>query len=191
MKKYLWLVGIVTVLLVASLLVESFALLESSGSGSSDFSVGRWEISLNNYDVTVVNELSLNDLVYESNPNIEGTYFAPGGKASYEIVIDPKETEVAIRYDISIDLSALEENPNITFEVTEVSSGTITNNGLIYSGIISLDDISEGDKLSLKMSIVWEDEEEYDEADTLLMQKLSTLKIPISIKFIQYAGEVL
>ena len=191
MRRFLWVVIAAIMLLGASLFVETFALFESSGEGLASLSIGKWNINLNNLDVTEVNELTLNDLVYEENDNVEGTYFAPGSRASYEIVIDPLDTDVAIRYDISIDLSGLENNPNITFEVTEVSSGTITNNGLTYSGVISLQAIQEEEVVSMKMSIVWIDDENYDEADTLLMERLSALKIPISIKFTQYLGEVL
>ena len=192
MNKWLWLLfGLVALFLVYQV-VDTYGLLESDAAGRTELNIGRWEIAINNLDVSEVTTLSFTDLVYEANANVEDGYFAPGSKGSYEIVIDPKDTDVAIRYDISINLDVLEGHTNIKFEVTNSNLALVSSNdGLTYSGVITLAEIQNGDKKNLTISLMWENDENYNEFDSELAKIDATLSFPLEIKFTQYNGEPL
>ena len=190
MKKKLWMFFFFLALITTYLIVDTYALLESKGSGSFDVPVGQWHITLNDINILETNEISLSDLVYAPNANVEPGYFAPGVSASYEIVIDPSGTDVAIRYDLAIDPSAVSTHPNVIFKA---SSDTITSSdgGLTYSGFISLEEIEDGDLITIQIIFNWEQISAYDQLDSTLMGEDATLAIPITIAFSQYAGEPL
>jgi len=190
MKKNLWIFFFFLVLVATYLIIDTYALLESNAGGTLEVPVGKWEITLNGIDILETKEISFSDLSYVENPYVEDGYFAPGVSATYEIVVDPHETDVAIRYDIAVDVSAVESHPNILFVA---SSDTITPNedGLSYSGIISLDDIKSGNLIKINIIFNWSNIESYNELDSTLMVDGAELSIPLTIKFSQYTGEAL
>ena len=60
----------------------------------------------------------------------------------------------------------------------------------IYSGILSLEDITNNSQIILRLTINWNNDIGYDSTDTELGIKLdSKLEVPIKINVEQYLGE--
>ena len=189
MRKYLWLIFFIFFCVSGFYIYHSYSLLETNTQGEKAIEIGKWNIYINNVDVTKTHEISFTDLDYEKNENIEEHFFAPGGKASYDIVIDPKDTDVSIEYVVEVDKSVLEGHDNIIFQMENVDENTVLDfKDNVYKDVISLSDIKQGKKIHLKIILWWYHDEQYNEQDNLLLSKLPQLSIPFSIHFSQYQG---
>jgi len=191
MKKFLYVTFLFLLFTVVYEVVDTYGLLQSGGAGEIPLEIGKWYITINDIDATVEREITASDLVYVGNTHIESGYFAPGGSASYDIVIDPKNTDVAIRYDITVDMSDIAGHPNITFDASSDVVTNIGGGGAVYSGVIPLSSIEEGDLTTITTSLIWTNNSNYDVIDNELNGVSETLSIKISIKFSQYLGEAL
>ena len=167
---------------------NTYGLLESDATANVKPAIGKWNITLNEINITVEKSLTIDDFIYADNENVEEGYFAPGSEASYEIIIDPKDTDVSIRYDISMDLLDLTIHPNINFELY-ADNVKVDNIGGTYSGVILLEDIKNKETVTLTISLVWENDDDYNEFDSFLIGDDISFDIPITIKFSQYLGE--
>ena len=183
------------ILIVASVYVikESYAVFETLGSGTADFSIGRWVINLNNIDISSGQTLSfsINSFNYSDSSHIANGVIAPGRSGYFELVLDPSGTDVAIRYDIVLDMEQ-EYEDNITYYVTTTDGTTIQTGPNTYSGIIDLDSIDDGDTATLRIVVEWVDNASYNESDTLLgLANNPSISIPAEITVVQYLGESL
>jgi len=189
MKKLLAFAFLIALVLMALELGRTFGLLETRSAGTTDTQIGRWNIKLNDIDIILNNTLTADDLIYSPNPNVEPGYFAPGVSASYQILIDPSNTDVAVRYDIKMDMSSIAEHSNIQFEVSGDVVRRITPEGVIYTGIIPLNAVQQGQTRLINTYLVWDNDEDFDELDNRFGEIGSILEIKISITFSQYLGE--
>jgi len=185
MKKFLYATFLFALLFLVYKFIDTYGLLESRGEGIVDTPIGKWEIAINDIDITQTRRISLTDFVIDDNPNLEPGFFAPGSKATYDIIIDPRNTDVSIRYDIIVDAKSIADFPQISFLVEGDVVMTEENGMLVASGIIPLSDIQAGIKKNIKTSLIWESKEEYSELDN----SISKILISFAIRFTQYAGE--
>lgn len=188
MKKRLLILFFFVVAIVSLLIADAYGLLERNAEAELAPEIGKWNITLNGVNVSETKEITVSDLIYEDNPNVEDGYLAPGTMASYKIVIDPNDTDVAIRYDISIDQSSIEEHSNIVFEVTDENGVKLQSDGQVFTGVMSLADITANKTKELNLSLVWEHDEDLNEVDSKLIGELN-LDMIITINFSQYTGE--
>lgn len=188
MKNTILLVFFILLALTLFYFVDTYGLLESNGTANVEQTIGKWKITLNGVDITLNNTLTVEDLIYAENENVEPGYFAPGTEASYEIEVDPSNTDVSIRYDINMDLTELKDHPNIFFSVKTGEIEIADNNGT-YTGVIPLSAIQSGEKLKISITLIWENNEDYNEFDNTLIGSGKFFTIPITIKFLQYLGE--
>lgn len=190
MKKLLTFGAFVFLVFTIGAMLGTYGLLQSGGTGKTDFGVGKWNITVNDLDIIARKTITADDLVYFGNANVEPGHFAPGVSTGYEIVIDAHNTDVAIRYDITIDAPQLEEHENIELLVTGDVVRKDTVEGIIYSGIIPLSAIRAGQKTTIHTGLTWIEDDRYDELDSRLIGG-EPLQIKIEIKFTQYLGEEL
>jgi len=189
MKKTLWTIFIFVLLVSTYVMVDTYGLLESRATADIDKSIGKWKISINGFDVLETEELTFKDLSYQQNSNVENGFFAPGSVGSYEIEIDPTGTDVAVRYDIVMDLASVELHPNIIFSVSGLPMHKLEDGKIGYSNYIPLTLVKSGTSINLSIVISWINDDNYNELDSTLMCIDSELSIPMSINFSQYVGE--
>ena len=183
MKKRLLLFVLLAFAITLSMIANTFALFETNGGADAEFEVGKWKIKINDSDVSLAQTITLNDFVYSETTHTDDGYFAPGRSASFDIVIDTSESDVSVTYNLDIDDSILEEHPNIAFSVLNINTNEelTTNN---YSGVSYLSDTNR--VVTLRLSLNWTDDEDYDENDTALIGE--ELSFNITAHFEQYTG---
>lgn len=186
MKKLLVIIGCLFLGFTIFELTSSLAVFETKVDADNDLKVARWHIFVNDYDLGVNNKFYVDNITYTNNEGVSEGKFAPGVTGEFILEIDPKDTEVAIFYEFSIRM--LEDYPQIKLISVEGLDGTIlTKNGDIYSNIITLDDIKDGKTNKIKVTFIWEDNEENNESDSALgLDGTGVIEFPISIKFTQY-----
>lgn len=193
--KVLFLVlGIIVILFLACKIVETYALFYSEAEARVSQNLGDWTIKVNDKDVSngIVEQFTVEQLELETDENVKEGKIAPGLNGTFTITIDPTDTDVSVRYDITFDTSHLKAENMKLAKVEKVDS----DNQLIeisentYTGIISLSDIKQGRKDKIKVTLNWENIDENDLDDTELGKiKDNKINIPILVTITQYLGE--
>ena len=183
MKRRIWLFSLFTLVLFSLIVIETYGLFETNAIGVTDFSVGKWIIKVNNEDISLSEEITLDDFEYEYNAHIEEGYFAPGSVGTLELEIDASLSDVALEYTIDFDTSALDDYPNISLTITdEANNQTVSGS---YTGTIYVTDNNR--VIDLLLSLEWENLSQYDESDTELIG--SDAVIGMSVNFSQLLDE--
>lgn len=124
------------------------------------------------------------------NSHVKADKLAPGLSGSFEILINPEDTNVSIKYDITLNEQELgDTNLKIkSIEEIENNKQLIKTGENTYTGIISLNDINNGVKHKIRVEIEWVDNEENSKNDTEIGMN-HKLEIPIIFHATQYLGE--
>lgn len=134
----------------------------------------------------------MNTLKISESQYIKENKIAPGMKGTFEINIEPQDTQVSIRYDIAIDSSKLSSKSIKLESVAEKNSNNtiIRTSENTYTGIIPLEKINQDYSDIIEIVFMWENDEENNEEDTKIgVVENSNLEIPIVVTFSQYFGE--
>lgn len=179
MKKKMIKFAIFTFLITILTITTSYGLYETNGKGDANFEVGKWEILLNSKDISIEKEITLNSFKYNNIDHIEEGYFAPGSKGELEIIIDATNISTACVYSINIDKSDLVDYPNLKFKIiNEVSNIELEDT---YEGEIQLND--ENKKISFKLTIEWENDDDFDTNDIKVIE--NNIKLLMNMHFTQ------
>ena len=184
MKKRLWIIAFIVLLITCISITGTYALFEADASAEQEFDIGRWVIKVNNNDISLAHTITLNDFTYSTSTHTQNGYFAPGRSASFDVVVDASDTDVAVEYSFDIDDSALDDHPNISFNIVNTDTNESIS-GTTYSGIIGLN--SQNRTVTLSITLVWSNNSQYDENDTDLIGE--ELEFLINANFKQYLGE--
>lgn len=193
-KIILILLTIIMLIISIQMIRTTYAVFQSELSGVASKKIGKWEIIVNDTAISsgIEESFLVDEFEIEESNYVEENKIAPGLECSFEIKIDPSDTDVSIKYAISLDTSIIENYAINILDVTEVE----TNNELIqiepntYVGVIPLQKIKNGEDNTIKITFEWENNEDYNEVDTAIgTKKNSKLQIPITVIVTQYLGE--
>ncbi|MDO4341780.1 MAG: hypothetical protein Q4C44_03440 [bacterium] len=193
-KRLLWATAIffvfITIIIITN---ESYALLETISNGNAEVNTGGWTIKLNEKNISsgVTEKFTLNNITYNNtNPNIDEKYIAPGKSGYFDIILDPTGTEVAISYEIKVNLEDTNYPSNIKFSVEELNSNAnITSENNTFTGVISLEEVTKSKTITLRLHLNWENDEQFNEEDTSLgIVENNRFEIPIKVILNQYQG---
>lgn len=177
-------------------IANTYALFESQLAGTINTEVGKWNIYINGDDVTngktqsfVMDKFNIGGSKYTTEGKI-----APGMRGSFEISICPRDTQVSIRYDISIDDTNIEESQiKLVSVVEKTGKNTLIKTGKnIYTAVILLENIKEDYSDDIEVFFTWDNNENNNEQDTKIGTVYnSNISIPITVKATQYLGETI
>lgn len=191
----LWL--LVVIFFTISLIVfsDTLALFETNSTGTTNTDIGKWVIEVNGEDITdgVDESFVIDNFVYTANQHVESGYIAPGGSAYFDLVIDATDCDVAVLFDVTFDLASSGYGNNITFTVNDINNYGIVRTGAnTYSGVIPLTAILNGDLITIRVTITWDDLPAYNDSDTELgMVEGNVLDFPINFHAKQYLNDAL
>ena len=193
-KKIIILVCMCSILILIYEIVHIYAIFYSEVTGNVEMKNGKWVIEINGTEISkgVQKDFVIDQINIDQSEHVKEGKLAPGLSGNFEIQINPKNTDVSVKYEISLN----EENlKNSSLKIKSISE-TEYNNELIrtdkntYTAIIPLEEIKKGVTNSIKVEVEWENLEENNEEDTKEGSKYqSVLQIPISIRVSQYLGE--
>ncbi|MBR3230076.1 MAG: hypothetical protein IKF91_04545 [Bacilli bacterium] len=187
MKKILIILCFVFLCLTIHSISTSFGVFESKFDEDSSSSIAKWNIKVNNDNLNdTENTFYVDNISYVNSDNVNEDRFAPGVTGMFLLVIDPSDTEVSFKYDLSIDLSGNEYSQIKLDSIEGVDGTTLDVNSGVYSRVFSLSEIEAGRKDTIKVSFSWENDDANNESDSMLGQSSSTFEIPVNIKFTQY-----
>ena len=109
---------------------------------------------------------------------------------TFEIEIDPTDTQVSFVYELTIDTSdLLNEEFEIT-SVTETNGNTfIRTDENKYVGIAHLNEIENGEIYNIEIEITWNNDDNNNDSDYELgIRADEELNIDVNIELSQYIG---
>lgn len=193
-KKVLFLLMMCISIVLIYKIISIYAVFHSKVEANVELKNGIWNITVNGEKITtgVDTEFIIDQITTTQNNNVKPGRLAPGLSGSFEIAINPEDTNVSVRYDIILNQEELGSSNLKIKSIEEVENGyeLIKTAENTYTGIISLQDINNGVNHKIKMEVEWIDDGSNDENDTQLGINLTNkLKIPITVHAIQYLGE--
>ena len=191
--KYIFSAFFVISFLVTSYLIgNTYALFETNLVSTYNIETGKWEIDINGTILDpVTSSFILDNVTILENPYvIDQNKIAPGTEGYFDIAINPNDTDVSIKYDISFDFSQVPTGIEI-LGVTETSGDVLTETSEnTYTNIISLEEIKDGKKNNIRVNVRWVNDENNNESDSALGTIYNnSLLIPVDITITQYLGE--
>lgn len=199
MKKVLKILTLIMLILTILKIGDTYAKYYAKAQTATlSQDVGQWVIKVNEMDIYSETgesvEFTINKFNNFSNPDAAPDKISPSSTGYTDIVIDPTGTDVAVRYDIEIELTGVS---SLAIEARlEMASGvnTLVKTGEnTYSGIISLADVQAGTTADVRCYINWNNDENKNEEDTLVGTGEQEINISLSanVTVTQYLGEVL
>ena len=193
-SKKIYFVYILILLIVIICIIQIFAVFQSEVEGSITLEKGVWQIKVNGTDISTGanKEFTVDNIEIQNNEHVKPGNLAPGLSGIFNISINPENTDVSIRYDVSLNEENL-TNKNITIKsITETNQGnTLIKTGEnVYTGIITLEEIQQNVQNNIEVEIEWIDSEENNEEDINMgTQEDYMLEIPVVVHVTQYLGE--
>lgn len=202
MKRIYTLLGILMLLFTFYQVATSYAKYIAEATAVVEKQAGAWAIKVNNTDISNSNSettFNVDNLIFPESAFVAENKLAPGANGYFEIVIDSTGSSVAVRYDVTLVVDNLNIIDSIRFtkacilvDGEEVEEGIIKTGENTYSGVISLEDVTNEVQTTLRFYIGWEELEngQGDAADTELglIKDIST-NIPVDVVVTQYLGE--
>lgn len=192
MKKLLMVITPLFFLITVYLIVDTYSLFESNHITTSSIDIAKWQVKIND---DVVNgsssTFSVDSINWESNGYVLEGKVAPGMNGYFDVIIDPNDTDVSLKYDISFDFSNLQEEQFVINDVVEVNGRTLVKTGEnIYTGVILLEEIKNGIVSTIRVDLSWINDEANNEIDSSLANVYGTsLDIPVTVTLWQYNNE--
>lgn len=128
-KKFVLLIACICLFLSITTLQDTYAKYTSSVNETTDISVARWRILVNNYDIRSSSTTSnLITPVFAGNTNIASGVIAPTSTGYFDIVIDATGTDLSFSYKINI-----ENNVNSLVKDVVISNCTLNGSPITIS----------------------------------------------------------
>ena len=193
LKKFLIILTMITISFTMYRIIITYSLLQSKTNSNIVHEIGKWNIKLNETDITngLTQEVVIDNFSIDRNANVKEGKIAPGVSGNLELTLDPVNTQVAVRFDISIEDVAEQQVKLVSIEKIDGVGELIKTDENTYSGIMNLSEITnQTAKATIKIVILWENDEANNESDTLIgTSKGYSLKVPIKVKVSQYLCE--
>lgn len=193
MKKIrvLYIFNVLFFILFCFELCNTYSVFESNASGEVSSKLASWKVLVNDTDIVKSNTFTIDNINFDTSTRVVTGKAAPGISGRFDIVIVPDDTEVSFRYDITFDFSSLDNQEFSVISIEDINGGNLVRTGeFTYSGVYSLDNINDGYISDIKVSLLWNNNEENNDKDYELGSKFNnSLSIPVSVHIIQYQDE--
>ena len=140
-RKFVLLIAVICLFLSVFTLTDTYAKYASSIDETTDISIARWRILVNDFDIRS-NSTTENLItpVFSGNSNIASGVIAPTAEGYFDVVIDATGTDLSFAYTISVSNS--DDSPVSDIRVTNctLNGTTIPFVDDVITGNISLTD---------------------------------------------------
>ena len=191
-NKIIYIVCAIMIFISIYEIKNTYGLFESKKEIDIDKSVAKWNIYINDNNLNTTETFTIDNFTFQETNTVAKDKIAPGILGWFDILIDARDTQVSIIYEITFDFTSLPSN--ITVEkIEEINGREIIKTGPnTYSNYITLDDINNNVKDTIRVYIKWNNDEENNENDTNIgIIKNNSIKIPVSITVSQYLNDTI
>jgi len=103
LKKFLFIVSCICVILCIIVIANTYSKYKSSASGTTDIAIARWNIKVNNS--TIKNNTDISNVitpVFLGTSDISANIIAPTSEGYFDLLIDYNDTDVSFDYEITV-----------------------------------------------------------------------------------------
>lgn len=192
---FLVLLSMCVIAILVYKIISIYAVFHSNVGAKAEFRNGAWNIDVNGKKITtgVQTDFTIDQITVAEDQHTMPGKISPGLSGNFKIVINPKDTNVSIRYDITLNQDELKSSNVKISSVEEKNNGAklIKTAENEYTGIITLQDIQKNVIHEIEMNVEWLDDEQNNESDTLLgtNKDKRQFEIPVTFHATQYLGE--
>lgn len=192
---FLILLSMCVIAILVYKIISIYAVFHSNVGAKVEFRNGAWNIDVNGKKITtgVQTDFTIDQITVAEDQHTMPGKISPGLSGNFKIVINPKDTNVSIRYDITLNQDELKSSNVKISSVEEKNNGAklIKTAENEYTGIITLQDIQKNVIHEIEMNVEWLDDEQNNESDTLLgtNKDKRQFEIPVTFHATQYLGE--
>ena len=174
-------------------ILDIYAVFHSDVEANVQLKNGVWNITVNGTQITtgVETQFIVDQITTTENNHVKPGTLAPGLSGSFTMAISPKDTNVSVRYDITLNQEELGDYNLKIKSIHEIENNyqLIKTDENKYTGIMTLEEIQKGIIHKIQMEVEWVDDGLNNESDTELGKITEVLQIPITVHVIQYLGE--
>ena len=153
-NKIIYIVCAIMIFISIYEIKNTYGLFESKKEIDIDKSVAKWNIYINDNNLNTTETFTIDNFTFQETDTVAKDKIAPGILGWFDILIDARDTQVSIIYEITFDFTSLPSN--ITVEkIEEINGREIIKTGPnTYSNYITLDDINNNVKDTISMTPV-------------------------------------
>lgn len=165
----------------------TYGLFENDIDFTSEVSVAKFNLLVNNANLVTSDSFTIDNITTLDNDFVLEGKLAPNTSGYYTLELSSNGSNVDILYNITIDLSSI-ENKNIKLDKVLCNEEELTRTGAsTYTGLFTLDETNNNVIKTIKIYITW-DGNISDEEDSKYINGIEE-GLPITIEGIQYLGE--
>lgn len=194
-KKSIIQIVVVMVLVFGSLYYlyskGTYTAYETLTNGKITPNMAKWNISVDGFKVTSsdVQTIGLSNITWNSSNAVNGKAL-PGSTGTAKAIIDPMDTDVAIKYTFEIIDKSVDDTKFLKVtNINDNGNNLIRVGENVYTGIFSLDDIKKQAKKELTFDVEWPLGEDIDPTSEEVNSSINFLVINFSVE--QYKGEAI
>lgn len=174
-------------------IIDIYAVFHSEVEANVELKNGVWNITVNGTQITtgVETQFIVDQITTTENSHVKPGTLAPGLSGSFTLAISPEDTNVSVRYDITLNQEELGDSNLKIKSIQEIEKNyqLIKTGENMYTGVMPLEEIQKGILHKIQMEVEWVDDGLNNESDTELGKDTEPLQIPITVHVIQYLGE--
>ena len=193
LKILLIIVTVIMFVLTIYQIIKTYALFQNEANAELEIPIAKWNIELNETDITngLTEEIIINDFEVVKDVNVKEGKIAPGMYGMVDLTLDPKDTDVSVKYNITLADIGDQPISLVSVELIDGNSTLIRTAEDMYTGVMNLSNIkNDTAEVTVRISVLWENDESKNDIDTEIgMNKGHTLDIPITVQVVQYLGE--
>ena len=140
MKRGFIVIGCLLFLLILGFNI-TYGLFESKKDFNSIMNVAKFNLLVNNSNIVDTKSFNINNITVIDNENVLNGKIAPGVSGYFELVLDPKGSDVSIYYEVSLDLENILNKGIVLEKVVSDNNNLIRVDKYSYAGVFTLDEI--------------------------------------------------
>ncbi|MBD8923953.1 hypothetical protein EGR52_11250 [bacterium] len=186
MKRGFIVIGCLLFLLILGFNI-TYGLFESKKDFNSIMNVAKFNLLVNNSNIVDTKSFNINNITVIDNENVLNGKIAPGVSGYFELVLDPKGSDVSIYYEVSLDLENILNKGIVLEKVVSDNNNLIRVDKYSYAGVFTLDEIKNNVTKSIKLYFSWVNNDET--LDDIKYADGLKCDIKANVKASQYFGE--
>lgn len=189
LKKVYLLLALASLLLLVSVIQNTYAKYISKATANSNFTIASWNFKVNNQDINANSDFS-NVIVpvFENNPNIKDNVIAPTSEGYFDINIDHSNVDVSFTEKINLNFSDTNTVSDLKITGYAINDGSIIEfNGNEISTDCLLNDDVKINKYRFYVTWIDNDGQTMQNKDDTEAAKNGNASISVSLSFIQKA----
>ena len=191
-RHYMLLLALVSLFMSLSLIQEAYAKYVTKATANTDLTIARWNILVNNHDITDNNDFSnAIEPTFPGNEHIASGILAPLSEGYIDLIVDSTKVDVSFKQKITLGLNSANTITDLEIVGYSINNSTITyfnNNATEIEDTILLTNTSRTN--TYRVFVKWIDgtnETMDNEADTQATID-GVAKINVEVDFTQIAN---